>query len=307
MIRNRQSGDTKSTLSNRENCSTLVCPPESLPSTLPDWARSACPFFEPPVHHREGQLLLAIARMKPIAIVGLSLLTLTSCIDSTGSRDDRERISGLYTLRSVDGVAIPAPIAPQQGCNRTVRDGIFTISVGGSDSRPMYDWSIAIPTDCQPVPPGVDQGDDDVGNWQFHQSSQLSFSSMMGRGSYGAALEETPGNPPAVTIAYAGNSYRFVRLMRFDDPQGVVYVDFVDQAGQRVAGVRLIFTFANGLQGGGTTPDSENSALEALLGSAKSALRRPRAMWCPLRSQIPSRCQLSKVPPLRVHVSLTKI
>lgn len=307
MIRNRQSGDTKSTLSNRENCSTLVCPPESLPSTLPDWARSACPFFEPPVHHREGQLLLAIARMKPIAVVGLSLLTLTSCIDSTGSRDDRERISGLYTLRSVDGVAIPAPIAPQQGCNRTVRDGIFTISVGGSDNRPMYDWTIAIPTDCQPVPPGVDQGDDDVGNWQFHQSSQLSFSSMMGRGSYGAALEETPGNPPAVTIAYAGNSYRFVRLMRFDDPQGVVYVDFVDQAGQRVAGVRLIFTFANGLQGGGTTPDSGEFGTRGVVGECKISITPPEGYVVPASQPNPVSVSVVEGPPLRVHVSLTKI
>ncbi len=148
-----------------------------------------------------------------------------------GGKDDQERIAGAYILQSVDGVAVPAAIAPQLGCNRTVLKGNLSISASGPDVAPEYDWSIAIAADCQPVPSGVDQGGDDVGTWRFQKSTQLSFGSEMGRGFYSAALEESAGSPPEITFANDGNSYRFVRVMRFDDPQGVVFVDAVGQFG----------------------------------------------------------------------------
>jgi hypothetical protein len=153
----------------------------------------------------------------------------------------------------------------------------------------------------------MDQGGDDVGNWEFHQSSKLSFSSMMGRGSYGATVEETPGNPPAVTIAYAGNAYRFVRLMRYDDPQGVVFVDFTDQAGQRVAGVRILFTFANGLVGGGTTPGSGEFGTGGVVGECTIGFTPPEGYVVPASQPNPVTVSVVEGPPLWVHVSLTKI
>ena len=239
--------------------------------------------------------------------MGLFLLAVASCVNSMGGTDDQERISGVYILQSVDGVAIPAPIVPQQGCNRTVQKGIFTISAAGPDVAPQYDWSIAIPADCQPVPSGVYQGGDDVGNWRFQKSTQLSFNSVMGLGSYSAALEETPGNSPAITFATAGNSYRFVRVMRFDDPQGVIFVDVVDQSGQPVRGVVLMFTFANGLEGGGTTPDSGEFGDRGVVGECKIGITPPAGYAVPASQPNPLSVTVLEGQAPHIKVTLTKV
>lgn len=259
------------------------------------------------IHQRVRQPKFSKSRANEIAILALAFLAVSSCVDSTGGRDDQDRIAGVYILQSVDGVAIPAPIASQQGCNRTVQSGIFTISASGPDVGPQYDWSIAIGADCQPVPSGVYQGGDDVGGWRFRQSSQLSFSSLMGRGSYSAALEETSGSPPAITFADAGYSYRFVRIMRFDDPQGVVYVNVADQSGQPVSGVVLMFTFANGLGGGGTTPDSGELGVRGVVGECKISITPSAGYTVPALQANPISVTVLEGQAPHFNVVLTKL
>jgi hypothetical protein len=246
-------------------------------------------------------------RAKQASILGLALLGASSCVNSVGGRDDQERIAGIYILESVDGVAIPAAIAPQQGCNRTVQKGIFTISMAGPDVAPQYDWSIAIPADCQPVPSGVYQGGDDVGNWKFQTSAGLAFYSMMGRGAYNAALVEASGNPPAITFTNAGNSYRFVRIMRFDDPQGVVYINVVDQFGQPVPGVVLSFTFANGLEAGGTTGDSGEFGVRGVVGECKVGIAPPAGYTAPASQPNPISVTVLEGQAPHTTVTLTKV
>lgn len=248
--------------------------------------------------------------MAPAAVIGtmtlaFSLLGMTSCSDILSSRDNEQRISGVYVLERVDGVQIPAPVAPQEGCNRTLRDGIMSISAGGSDLRPMYDWSFAIVTDCDPVPPSVSQGTDDVGTWSFFPTT-LSFKSMKGLGAYSVTLQEASRNPPVVTFVYDGSSYRFVRVMRFDDPQGVVYVKVVDQFGQPVAGGGLMFTFANGLQSGGTTPATGEYGTGGIVGECKVTIIPPAGYEVPASQPNPFTVTLVESPTLRVQVSLTK-
>lgn len=237
--------------------------------------------------------------------LALSLLASISCSGVLSSRDDQERISGVYVLESVDGVQTPAPVSPQEGCSRTVRDGIMSISPGGSDLRPMYDWTIAITTDCQTVPASVDQGRDDVGTWNFSAAS-LALKSMKGLGAYNAVLEEASGNPPVVTFAYSGNSYRFARVMRFDDPQGVVYVKVVDQLGQPIAGVGLLFTFANGLESGGTTPDTGEYGTGGIVGECKITIIPPAGYGVPTTQANPFTVTIAEGPSLRIQVALTK-
>lgn len=248
--------------------------------------------------------------MAPAAVIGtltlaFSLLGMTSCSDIFSSRDNEQRISGVYVLERVDGAQIPVTVAPQDGCNRTLRDGIMSISAGGSDLRPMYDWSFAIVADCDPVPPSVFQGRDDVGTWSFSPTT-LSFKSMKGLGAYSVALEEASGNPPAVTFVYDGSSYRFVRVMRFDDPQGVVFVKFVDQFGQPVAGVVLKFTFANGLQSGGTTPADGEYGTGGIVGECKISFIPPTGYEVPVSQPNPFTVTLVESSRLQVQVSLTK-
>jgi len=248
-----------------------------------------------------------LSSARHISLAGYVVVAALSCTSSTGSKADQDRIAGVYILRTVDGVALPAPLAPQQGCSRTVEKGIFTISPGGSDNGPQYDWTIPIPADCQPVPAGVDQGGDDVGNWGFKTSATLSFFSLMGRGAYAAALEETTGNPPAIAFTYAGNSYRFVRLMRFDDPQGVVFVDVADQFGQPVAGAVLIFTFANGLEGGGTTPDSGEFGSRGIVGECTIQITPPAGYSIPPSQPNPISVTVVDGQAVRVKATLTKL
>ena len=255
---------------------------------------------------RIHDLRLVTGQVKYTSVLAFSMLALSSCVNSMGGREDQQRISGLYVLERVDGVLIPAPVAPQQGCNRTVRNGILTISAAGPDVQPFYDWSFPIDADCKPVPPGVFQGATDVGTWRF-QSTLLAFNSMKSHGSYTAALEETSGNPPAITFAHLGSSYRFVRLMRFDDPQGVVYVRVVDQFGALVAGVQLIFTFANGLQEGGTTPASGEYGTGGVVGECKISITPPAGYVVPASQPNPLSVQVVTGPPLRVQVTLTKL
>jgi hypothetical protein len=260
-----------------------------------------------PMHQTSRQSMCTKKRAKQVSILGLALLGVSSCVNSFGGRDDHERIAGVYILRSVDGVAIPTSIAPQQGCNRTVQKATFTISVGGADVVPQYDWSIAIPADCQPVPSSVDQGGDDVGNWRFQTSMVLAFNSLMGRGSYNALLEETSGNPPAITFTYAGNSYRFVRIMRFDDPQGVVFVDVADQFGQPVRGVVLSFTFANGLEAGGTTGDSGEFGVRGVVGDCKIGIAPPAGYTATASQPNPLSATIVEGQGTHVPVTLTKL
>ena len=236
-----------------------------------------------------------------------SLVALSSCVNSMGGRAAEERISGVYVLESVDGTPVPAAIAPQQGCARTVRNGTFTMSAAGPDVLPMYDWSFAIVAVCQPVPPGVFQGTDDVGTWRFGSSEQLSFNSMKNHGAYAATLEEISGSAPAVTIVYLQNSYRFKRIMRWDDPQGVVFAKFVDQAGQPVAGVVVTFTFANGLQGGGTTPATGEFGTGGVVGQCQIGFVVPAGYQIPASQANPFSVTVAQGPALHVQVSLTKL
>jgi hypothetical protein len=186
-------------------------------------------------------------RYRPIVLV--STAALSACSSILGGDDAEKRFAGFYILESVDGTALPAPVAPQQGCPRTVRKvATFSLSAAGPDVRAMYDWEIRVDADCQPVPAGVFQGADDVGNWNA-QSTQLSFTSLVGQGAYTASVEENAGSPPAIILSYLGNSYRFRRM---DDPTGVVFVKVFDQFGQPVEGVVLHFAFRYGLEGGGT-------------------------------------------------------
>jgi hypothetical protein len=235
----------------------------------------------------------------------LSVAGTLSCNNFVASRDAQERISGVYVLDRVDGVQIPAPLAPQEGCNRTVRDGIMTISAAGRDVQPMYDWSIAIVPDCEPIPPSVDQGTDDVGMWNF-SSDDLSLKSMKGLGAYSATLDEASGSPPIVTFVYAGNSYRFTRVMRFDDPQGVVYVKFVDQFGQPVTGVILKFVFANGLQGGGQTPATGEYGTGGIVGECTISFTPPAGYAVQASQSNPFTVSITEGPALHVQVALTK-
>jgi hypothetical protein len=238
--------------------------------------------------------------------LAFSLLGITSCNNVLSNRDNQERISGVYVLERVNGAQVPTTVAPQEGCNRTVRDGIMSISPGGSDLQPMYDWTIAIISDCDPIPPSVDQGRDDVGMWSFLPTT-LSFKSMKSLGAYSATLEEASGNPPVVTFVYAGNSYRFTRVMRFDDPQGVVYVKIVDQFGQPVAGVGLKFVFANGLQSGGTTPATGEYGTGGIVGECTISIIPPFGYDVPVSQPNPFTVAITEGPALHVQVTLTKM
>jgi hypothetical protein len=149
--------------------------------------------------------------MKNYFALLLCLPALSSCVNSMGGGEEETRISGIYTLEGVDGAMLPATIAPEQGCNRTVREGTLTLAPGGGLLLPHYTWSFAIDVDCQPVPSGVFQGTDDVGSWTFHPT-QLPFVSRKGHGTYDVAFEEIAGNPPAVTLIHRGNSYQFRRV-----------------------------------------------------------------------------------------------
>lgn len=239
----------------------------------------------------------------PLALI-FCLLASPSCSNSTGGGKDQARLSGSYILERVDGALLPVVVAPQQGCNRTVRVvTLLSLTPQGPDVAPMYDWSIAIDAACQPVPPGVNQGADDVGMWRSH-STDLAFNSMKGRGSYSATLDELPGYPPAVTIVYLGNSYRFRRV---DDASANVFVKVVDQNGQLVPGVVLIFTFANGLQGGGTTPASGEFGTGGVVGECKVSITPPAGYEVPASQPNPVSVNVVQGPAVRIQVSLKKL
>jgi hypothetical protein len=242
-----------------------------------------------------------------VSILGLFVLAVSSCVNRLGGRDDRERIAGVYILQSVDGVAIPAAVAPEQGCNRTVQKGNLAISPGRGHLIPDYSWGIPIVADCQPVPPGVNQGGDDVGFWRFQTSTQLGFESQKRRGNYSVQLEETAGNPPAITLATDRNSFRFVRVLRFDDPQGVIFVDVVDQFGQPVPGAGLIFTFANSLEDSGTTPDSGELGSNGIAGECTISIIPPAGYAVPASQPNPLTVTVVANEAPHVKVTLTKL
>lgn len=246
----------------------------------------------------------AKGQMKYTSALLFSLLALSSCVNSMGGGGDERRISGFYILELVDGAPLPAALAPQQGCDRTVRRvGSFSLSAAGPDVQPMYDWSITIDADCQPVPAGVFRGAEDVGTWRLN-SAQVSLKSMMDKGAYSASVEEISGKPPAVILVYQGNSYRFRRV---DDPTGVVFVKVVDQFGQPVEGVVLHFTFPYGLEGGGTTPASGEFGTGGHVGECTIAITAPPGYEIPASQPNPFSVTVVEGPALRVQVALNKI
>jgi hypothetical protein len=95
--------------------------------------------------------------------------------------------------------------------------------------------------------------------------------------------------------------------MRFDDPQGVVYIDVVDQSGQPVRGVVLMFTFANGLVNGGTTPDSGELGLRGVVGECKISITPPAGYAVPASQPNPISVTVVKDQAPHVNATLTKL
>jgi hypothetical protein len=241
--------------------------------------------------------------MKYKSVLLFSLLALSSCSDLLGGGDEK-RIAGFYILDRVNGVLLPAPVAPEQGCNRTVRNvGQLSLSGAGPDVRPMYGWEIRVDADCDPVPAGVFRGDSDVGGWRLN-SGEISFSSMTDRGRYGAVVEESAGNPPVVTLAYLGNSYRFRRI---DDPTSVVFVQFRDQFGQPVAWVGLHFALPYGLEGGGTAPESGWFGTSGHVGEWQITFTPPEGYEVPASQPNPIPVTVVEGPAIWIYVTLTKL
>lgn len=201
---------------------------------------------------------------------------------------------------------IPTTIAPQQGCNSIVRKGMFTISPAGADVQPMYDWSVSIEVDCQPIPAGVIQGADDVGTWHF-ESTEISFSSMKKRGRYSAILQEASGSEPRISFSDLGNSYRFKRIMKPDDPRGTVFVKVTDQSGQPVGGVGLVFVFTNGLEGGGTTPASGEFGTSGIVGECIIRITLPTGYAFAPTQTNPVSVTVVDGPPVHLQVSLIRL
>jgi hypothetical protein len=238
-------------------------------------------------------------------LLPLVLAAAFSCTNSQALREDQRRISGIYLLKEIDGAALPASLPPEQGCNREVRNGNLELFQSGVDAGATYTWSVAIMADCTPIPPGVAQGTSDYGFWDYG-SVELSFRSKRDFGNYNPGLEEKSGLPPAVTIAYLGNSYRFVLAQRWDAPTGVVFVKFVDQAGQPVSGVVLTFEFPNGLSGGGQTPESGEFGTRGAVGDWAIAVVPPAGYAVPASQANPFSVSVAKDDAQRLQVSLVK-
>ena len=231
-------------------------------------------------------------------------LALSACIDFLGGGDAEKRVAGTYILESVNGVALPAPVAAQEGCPRTVRKvAVLSLGRGGPDAQPSYGWQIRIDADCQPVPASVYPGAEDVGSWGL-QSTQISLKSMKGRGAYTAELEETSGKPSAVTLSDLGNSFRFRRM---DDPSGVVFVKVVDQFGQIVEGVILVFTFRYGLEGGGTIGPAGEFGTGGPVGECTIKMTLPPGYELPASQPNPFTVTVVDSPATHVLVTLTKL
>ena len=243
------------------------------------------------------------AQVRLASALLLLLLFLPACADPVGGGNNETRISGFYILEQVDGAPVPASITPQQGCDRTVRVGHLSLSPGRVDLVPMYDWTIIIDADCQPVPAGVFVGEDDVGSWRFHPT-QLSLRSMTGLGEYAVMLEEVAGGPPFVTLAYLGNSYRFKRI---DEPTAVVFVKVIDHFGQPVAGVVLDFAVPYGLPRGGTTPASGEFGTSGHAGEWRITMRPPAGYEVPASQPNPFTVTAVEDQAQRVTVTLTKL
>jgi hypothetical protein len=241
-------------------------------------------------------------RYRPLVLV--STAALSACNSILFGGDAEKRVAGTYILESVDGVTLPAPVAPQEGCNRTVRRvATFSLSAAGPDVQPMYDWEIKIDADCQPVPAGVFQGADDVGLWSA-ESTHLSFRSMKGQGAYTASVEESSGKPSAITLSYLGNSYRFRRM---DDPIGVVFIKVFDQFGQPVEGVILHFTFLYGLEGGGTIGPALEYGTSGPVGECTIKMTPPEGYEVPATQPNPFTVTLVQGPAIHVQATLTKL
>jgi len=231
-------------------------------------------------------------------------LAVSSCVDFLGDNDAEKRIAGTYILESVDGVLLPALLAPQEGCNRTVRKVAELVLVGGGqDTQPWYSWEIRVDADCQPVPAGVFQGASDMGLYRIN-STQLSLRSQMGEGAYTADLEETSGSPSVIKLSHLGNSYRFRRM---DDPIGVAYVSAVDQFGQIVEGVILHYTFQHGLEGGGTIGPAGEYGTSGPIGECSIMMTLPAGYELPASQPNPFTVTVVENPAIHVQVILTKL
>ena len=95
-------------------------------------------------------------------------------------------------------------------------------------------------------------------------------------------------------------------MMRFDDPQGVVYVKFVDQVGQPVTGVVLTFTFANGLKGGGTTGVTGEFGTGGVVGECSISFVPPEGYDVPVTQSNPFSVSVVEDGVVRIQVALTK-
>jgi hypothetical protein len=147
---------------------------------------------------------------------------------------DTSAVVGRYLLAELDG----APVSLDGQSE-------LTLSPGGRDYRPFYDWRVV---------QGATALDEDVGSWH-RDGDRVRLRSMRGRAEYDAAV--TRGAEGAIHLSVrgrAGRTYTYRLVRGASAPLGYLRVAVVDTAGRQLPGGRLDFAEPDGfVQRAGTT------------------------------------------------------
>lgn len=127
---------------------------------------------------------------------------------------DLSAVSGVYRLQTVDGQALPFPLAAG-ACPNAITEGSMGLSPRISNRRPLYSVNAYASLTCQPSqsPSGEGNPLHDFGEWSFDDPN-VHFSSEEGFGDYTVRSEQPDQSKPVevvLRLRLGGHEYAFNR------------------------------------------------------------------------------------------------
>lgn len=210
-------------------------------------------------------------RMRRLLTGAISLLA-AACGQPTEPAS--ARVSGVYVLERLNGVAMPAILGSFATCPGPISYGELGLGPTYADGTPqLYTFAVYRGRACEPAGDPVDQRlqvGEDAGFWSV-DGDRVTFKSVRAYG-FGTYYGQVPGSNvagapgPMLEFTIGGQAYLWRRVRPPTDSHASLPVSAIDEQGRIVNGVRLEVRESSGLVSNGVTSFDRPFGLGAVPG-----------------------------------------
>lgn len=131
------------------------------------------------------------------------LLTASACTHPTAVPP---ALVGIYSLESVDGVAIPTSLTLSSGCSGVVTGGYMNLLQAGVETLPLYGLAVDATESCPDGSVKSLQPLFSAGTWSVKGDKLITKA----RTGSSVRAEQVPSvSPPSVDVSFGGSMFRF--------------------------------------------------------------------------------------------------